>query len=208
MPLEREMLPDRPEAREKFLCALRVAKTAHAPLAFARRLVAVLGPVVQAGCSFDEHVLHVRKLWDLGFRRGIAAQLIGDDLARYRVRSQHMFEEAFGGRLVAPLLHQDVALYAMLVHRTPQQIRYATKRDKHLIQVPRVSWLGPRGFYPTSKAFAKLVAPAPDCLVCHDDPALEEQFFDVSQTQLEAEIPTHRATDDRGRETMTVIERL
>jgi hypothetical protein len=51
MPLQRELLPDRPEAREKFLCAFRGAKVAHAPqevpsgdatLAFACRLMAVL----------------------------------------------------------------------------------------------------------------------------------------------------------------------
>ncbi|MEA3115741.1 MAG: hypothetical protein QOG58_5540, partial [Caballeronia sp.] len=49
MALGCEMWPNRPEAREKFLCAFRVAKAAHATLAFARWLVAVLGPVVQAG---------------------------------------------------------------------------------------------------------------------------------------------------------------
>ncbi len=67
MPLNREILPDRPEAREKFLCTFRVAKAAHATLAFARRLVAVLCSVVQSAGGFDEHVLHVRKFWDLGF---------------------------------------------------------------------------------------------------------------------------------------------
>ena len=76
MPLKREMLPDRPEAREKFLCAFWVAKATHAPLAFACRLVAVLCAVVQPSCSFDEHVLYVRKLRDLGFCRRIAAQLV------------------------------------------------------------------------------------------------------------------------------------
>ena len=82
MPLEREMLPDRPEAQEEFLCAFRVAKAAHATLAFARRLVAILRPVVQPGGRLYEHVLHVRKFCDFGFCRRIAAQLISDDLAR------------------------------------------------------------------------------------------------------------------------------
>lgn len=67
MPLEREVLSDRLEAREKFLCAFKTAKAPHTSLAFARRLVAILCAVVQSGCSFDEYVLHVRKLWDLGF---------------------------------------------------------------------------------------------------------------------------------------------
>jgi hypothetical protein len=43
--------------------------------------------VVQSNCRFDEHVLHVRKLRDLSFCSRIAAQLIGDDLARHRVRT-------------------------------------------------------------------------------------------------------------------------
>jgi hypothetical protein len=51
-----------------------------------------------------------------------------------------------------------------------------------------------------SEALAKFVAPAPDRLVCHDHPALEEQFFDVAQAQLKAEIPAYGATDDRGLE--------
>jgi hypothetical protein len=55
MPFEREMLLDRPEAREECLRAFRVAKAAHAALAFACRLVAVLGAIVEPGCRFDEH---------------------------------------------------------------------------------------------------------------------------------------------------------
>lgn len=52
MPLQCEVLPYRPEAREKFLCAFRVPKAAHATLSFVRRLVAVLRPVVQPGSRF------------------------------------------------------------------------------------------------------------------------------------------------------------
>jgi hypothetical protein len=60
MPLEREMLPDRPEARERFLRAFRVAKAAHATLMFARQLMAVLGSVVQSGCSLADLDKHSR----------------------------------------------------------------------------------------------------------------------------------------------------
>jgi hypothetical protein len=44
--------------------------------------------------------------------------------------------------------------------------------------------------------------------VRHDHAALEEQLFDVAQAQLEAEIPTHCATDDAGRKTVAVIKRF
>src|SRR5882757_2404589 len=159
------MLPDRPEAREKFLCTFRVAKATHATLAFAGRLVAVLGPVIEPGGSFDAHVLHVRKLWDLSLGCRVAAQLIGDDLARNRARAQHTLEEAFGGGFITPLLHQDVEFGAMFVYRTPQQVRFASQRDEHLVEVPVATGLASRGFNSVSNAFAELVAPASDRLV-------------------------------------------
>ena len=75
--------------------AFRVAKAAHAALPFARRSMTALGPVVQPGCSFDEHVLHARELRDFGFGRRVAAQLISDDLARNRTRPQHTLESVW-----------------------------------------------------------------------------------------------------------------
>jgi hypothetical protein len=60
-------------------------------------------------------------------RGRIAAQPIGDDLARHRARAQHAFEDTFGGGLVAPLLQQDVKFGAVLVDRTPQQARWSCR---------------------------------------------------------------------------------
>jgi hypothetical protein len=70
--------------------------------------------------------------------------------------------------------------------------------------MPRAAWLAAREFRPVSKARAELIAPAPDRLVRHDHTALGEQFLDVAQAQLEAEVPAHGATDDTGWETVTV----
>ena len=85
MSLEREVLPDRSEAREKRLGTLGVAKPAQATLTFTRRLMTIFGPVVHAGCSFDEHVFDVRQRGDTGLRDRITEQLVGNDLARHRV---------------------------------------------------------------------------------------------------------------------------
>ena len=202
------MLPNRSEAREKFLDAFRVAKAAHASLTFSRRLVAFLGSVVQSGCGFNEDVLHISKFWDLGFCRRIAAQLIGDDLARNRARTQHTLEETFGSGFVAPLLQQDIEFGAMLVDRTPQQVRFAAKPDEHLVEVPRTTQLASHRFHSMSKALTKPVTPASDRLVSHDHAALEQQFLDVAQAQLEAEIPSESAADETSWETVTVIERF
>ncbi|MGF6652584.1 hypothetical protein OKW34_003173 [Paraburkholderia youngii] len=56
MSLEREVLPDQAEAGEKSLRALRVTKSAHAPLTFTRRLMTILCPVVHPGRSLDERM--------------------------------------------------------------------------------------------------------------------------------------------------------
>jgi hypothetical protein len=70
MPFQGEVWPDRPDAGEKLLCAFRMAKASHATLAFARRLVAVLRPVVQPGGRFYEHMLYVRQLGISAFAAG------------------------------------------------------------------------------------------------------------------------------------------
>ncbi len=96
----------------------------------------------------------------------------------------------------------------MLVDRTPQQVRFATHRDEHLVEVPRSTRLASHRFRSMSKALTKLVTPASDRLVCHDHAAFEKQFLDVAQAQLEAKLPSNSTADDTSRETVTVIERF
>jgi hypothetical protein len=73
-------------------------------------------------------------------------------------------------------VQQDAEFGAMLVDRTPQQVRFATQRDEHLVEAPSATRLASRRFDPVSEALAKLIARASDCLVCHGHAALEEQF--------------------------------
>lgn len=56
-------------------------------------------------------------------------QLVGDDLARRWLGTQHALEEAFGRRRVSPFLQQDVELCAMLVNRAPAQPRLAAQAE-------------------------------------------------------------------------------
>ncbi len=104
MPLQGEVLADQPEALEESLSARRVAKSLHASLAFAGRLMTVFGAVVHAGSGLHEHVLDVGEFGNIGHGRRVTAQLAGDDLSRYRAGTQHSLEEPFGRSLVAPLL--------------------------------------------------------------------------------------------------------
>jgi hypothetical protein len=82
---QREVLPDRAKAREKRLRTTRLAKAAHLAFASAGWRVAVLGTVVHTCSRFDENVLHMCKLGNVSLRRRLAAQRVGNDLARHRV---------------------------------------------------------------------------------------------------------------------------
>lgn len=178
MPLQGEMLTDRPEAREEGLGAFRVAESAHAPLAFTGGLMAVLGPIVHAGGGLHEHMFDTRELWNLVLCGRVAAQLGGDDLARCQAGAQHPLEEALGLSFVAPLLQQDVQLGAMLVDGASQQPGLAAQTDNHLVEVPGAARLAARGLDPMGNA--EFVAPAANRLVTHHHARLEQQFSDVT----------------------------
>ena len=96
----------------------------------------------------------------------------------------------------------------MFINRAPQQVGLTAQRDEHLVKMRRAAKLAAGRFHPVSKARAEFVTPAPDRLVRHDHAALEEQFLDVAQAQLETKVPAHRAADDARWETVTVIERF
>jgi hypothetical protein len=53
----------------------------------------------------------------------------------------------------------------MLVDRSPQQIRLAAQRHKHLVQMPCAARLAPRRFGALGESSAELVAPATDRFV-------------------------------------------
>lgn len=89
MSLEGEVLPDWAEAREECLRAFAIARPTHAALTFTCGLVAVLGPIIQACSGFDEHVFDVRQFRDVGLGGRVAAQLVGDDLARHGTGTKH-----------------------------------------------------------------------------------------------------------------------
>ncbi|AJT48757.1 hypothetical protein DR62_06710 [Burkholderia thailandensis] len=105
--------------------------------------MAVLGTVVGACSRFDEDVLRAHQRRDFSFRRAVTAQLIGDDLLRcVKTGSEHALEEAFRGRLATSLLQQDVEFDAVLIGRSPEDIRFALQCHKHLVQMPRTAPAG------------------------------------------------------------------
>jgi hypothetical protein len=74
--------------------------------------------------------------------------------------------------------------------------------------MPRGARLATGSLDPMREVGAKLVYPPANRLVDDDHAALETQFLDIAQAELEAEIPANDVTDDRRREAMAVIERF
>jgi hypothetical protein len=99
MPLQCEVLPISARSTREIL----VCVSGRESRACDARVRASVGGCSPRGSS-AEHVLHAHQLRNLGLCGRIAAQLIGDDLARHGVRAQHTLEETFGRGFVAPLL--------------------------------------------------------------------------------------------------------
>jgi hypothetical protein len=209
MSLERKVLPDRAEARQEHLGAFRIAKATHAALAFTGRLMTVFGPVVQPSAGPDEDMLDVFEFGNLGLCCWIATRLIGHDLARcLGTGGQHALEKPLGCCLIATLLKQNIKLGVVLIDGSPQQIRLVAQRYKDLVQMPCGAGLATRSLDAMREARVKFIAPTPNRLIADDHPTLEQQLFNVAQTQLKPEVPPNSAADDRRGKLMTVIKRF
>ncbi len=77
----------------------------------------------------------------------------------------------------------------------------------HLVEMPDAAQLAPGGFNAAGKARSKLFAPAANRFVADHDAAHEQQFFDVAQAELEAEVPAHGLADNGCSKPVPTVER-
>jgi hypothetical protein len=114
-------------------------ETLHPSFPLARRLVRVLGAIIEVSVPA---MFHAGQYLPLG--GAVALQLVGDMhpwdvLASFE---QHA-EELLGYLLAAPTLHENIKDVAVLIYRTPEIVTCAVAREKHLLTMPRISRLGP-----------------------------------------------------------------
>jgi hypothetical protein len=83
-----------------------------------------------------------------------------------------------------------------LIDGPPEIMPLTMNREEHLVEVPLVTW--PRAPVPEliGIVLAKLATPFPDGFVGHDHPACEQELFDVSVAEAEAEVQPNTMTDD------------
>jgi hypothetical protein len=173
----------------------------HASLALACGLVGVLRPIVERA------VLAMFHAWEaLALGRAVAFAFIGDDHAWDILAAlEERAEELLGGVLVAPPLHQDVELYAILIHCPPQIMPFLIDRAEHFIQMPRIPWPGTPVTKGMRIGLAELATPRADGFVGHDHATDEQELFPITVAEREAEIPPDRVADDLSWEPMMFV---
>src|SRR3954469_5133662 len=131
----------------------------------------------------------------------IARQLVRDhDTRRPALLLQQLAQEALGGPLVAPALHQHVEHGAVPVDRPPQPVLRAGDLDLDLVEVPLVAGTGQPPPDLVRERLAELEAPLPNGLVADRDAASGQQLLDHPQGEREAEVEPHGVADDLRRE--------
>jgi hypothetical protein len=135
MPSRAEVLRDGTIGGEEALGMPRGFDPLHAPFPLARRLVRVLGAIVQIAMlpMFDTRQY-------LALRGAEALELIGyDDTWHVLAPFEELAQELLCGLLVPPPLHQDIEHDAVLIHSAPQIMALTVEREKHFIQMPLLS---------------------------------------------------------------------
>ncbi len=153
----------------------RCVKPLHPALPLTGGLVRVLGAIIEVPMPAMFHAGQ-----DLPRGRAVARQFVGDDDRRDVPQTlQELPEESLRGNLVSPALHQDVEDIPVLIDGPPQIRALAIDRQKHLIQVPLVTWMRTSAPELIGIRLPKLHTPLADRFIGHDHPTCKQQLFDI-----------------------------
>jgi hypothetical protein len=196
-----EVLHDGTIRREEAVGVTGGFEPLHAPFALARRLMGVLGAIIEIAVL---PMFHARQELSLG--GSITLQLIRDDDPRSILASfEELAEEFLRGLLVPPALHQDIEDVAVLIDRPPEIMMVTLDCQKDLIQMPLITSLGTPAPQLIGIRLAELPAPLPDGFVRHHDPAGEQELFDITVAEAEPVVQPHAMADDLGWKPMMFV---
>jgi len=186
---------------EKSLCLIAGFKPLHVSFASPCRPMRILSPVIEVTALT---VLHVRK--QLPLSNTVTSEFIRHDYSRFVFQADEQTSEETLRRLtITATLNQNVEHYTVLVHGTPEIMKYAVDPDEDLVQMPFVPWSWPASQDPLREARAKFRAPAANGLVRQSDPTLSQQQFNVAETQTERMIQPDSMADDLSRKPVAVV---
>lgn len=132
--------------------------------------------------------------------RSIRRQLIrDDDLGADPGVAQQPPKQLQRRMLVSSLLDQDVQNLTLVIDGAPQIHPPPADPNDHFVQMPATRWLRATSAKVRRNQRPELDHPTPDRLPADDDVALRHQFFDVPDTEREAEIQPDRLTNHSPR---------
>src|SRR5262249_9940535 len=138
----------------------------HLPLSSARRLVRILGSVIEPLVLAMLNGGH-----ELSLRRAVAGELIGDhDPGWPHLPLQQLAQQPLGGVLVASALDQDVEHDPGLVHGSPQPVLYPGDFEHNLIPMPFVTNSRQAATDLVGEMLAEFARPLPHGFVANDEP--------------------------------------
>src|SRR5215470_2766925 len=201
MPPGSKVLGDRTVRGEKPLCMAGGFECLHAIFSLACGAMGVLTPVVEVTTL---PVFHPRQ--DLPFRRAVALQLIRNEHPWHVLEPlEQLTKELLRRLLGAATLHQDVEHVIVLIHGAPQVMTLPVNRQKDLVQVPLVPWLGPSTLQLIGVVLPKFQTPLADGLVRHIDAALQQELLHVAVAQREAIIEPDAMANDLAKEAVVFV---
>ena len=118
---------------------------------------------------------------------------------------EQLTEKSFGCFFVSSTLNQDVEHVSILIHRSPYIMLLASYGENHLVHVPFVSTARTPATQLIGVGLSKFEAPLPDGFRGDDDPALRQNFLNITKTEREAEIQPNSVTDHLRWETETFV---
>jgi hypothetical protein len=118
---------------------------------------------------------------------------------------QQFTEEFQGGRLVPPLLDQDIEHLALVVDRAPEPHALASDLHDHLIESPSARRRPSGPPQVLGVPLAELQRPAADRLVANLDAPGRHHLLDVAQVEREPELQPHHLADHVGWEPVSGI---
>ena len=90
---------------------------------------------------------------------------------------QHLAKEAFGRSPVSVACDQDIEYIAVLVHRSPKIMTFATVCDKRFVHVPDVAESTLSSAQSTSIRWSKLASPGSNGFVGNNDATLSQKVL-------------------------------
>src|SRR3954453_19909120 len=145
----------------------------------------------------------------LTLRGAVARQLVRNHHTRHAgLALQQLPEQAFGGRLVPPLLDENVEHDPILVDGSPEPMLRSPDHQAHFVEVPFISHAGQPAPDLVGEALPELAGPLPHGLMAHVDAAGRQHLFDHAQAERKAEVEPDGVADDLAWKAVTGVRGL